>query len=47
MNLNRRKLLKKINAATRHVRITGENEFRMGTLSLGRKYNPKKLHPHL
>ncbi len=45
MNLNRRKLLKKINAAKRPVRITGENEFRMGTLSLGRKYNPKKLHP--
>lgn len=45
MNLNRRKLLKKINAAKRPERISGENEFRMGTLSLGRKYNPKKLHP--
>lgn len=45
MNLNRRKLLKKINAAKRPVRVPGENEFRMGTLSLGRKYNPKKLHP--
>ena len=45
MNLNRRKLLKKINAAKRPKRISGENEFRMGTLSLGRKYNPKKLHP--
>ena len=45
MNMNRRKLLKKINAAKRPERISGENEFRMGTLSLGRKYNPKKLHP--
>ena len=45
MNMNRRKLLKKINAAKRPKRISGENEFRMGTLSLGRKYNPKKLHP--
>lgn len=45
MNLNRRKLLKKINAAKRPVRVPGENEFRMGTLSLGRKYNPKKLLP--
>ena len=45
MNLNRRKLLKKINAAKRPVRITGENEYRTTSLSLGRTYNPKKLHP--
>ena len=45
MNMNRRKLLKKINAVKRPERISGENEFRMGTLSLGRKYNPKKLQP--
>lgn len=45
MNMNRRKLLKKINNAKRPKRITGENEFRMGNLSLGRKYNPKKLQP--
>lgn len=45
MNLNRRKLLKKIKAAKRPVRVPGENEFRMGTLSLGRKFNPKKLLP--
>lgn len=45
MNMNRRKLLKKINAVKRPERISGESEFRMGTLSLGRKYNPKKLHP--
>ena len=30
MNMNRRKLLKKINAVKRPERISGENEFRMG-----------------
>ncbi len=45
MNLNRRKLLKKINAVKRPERISGESEFRTTAQYLGRKYNPKKLHP--